>query len=94
MNALPKLLMVDDEKAILDSMLRHLRTSFNATTCTHPNQALDALKTDPSFSIIMSDLKMPGMDGIKFLSQAKQLAPDAVRLLLTGHADMTAAIIS
>jgi response regulator RpfG family c-di-GMP phosphodiesterase len=53
---------------------------------------LDILKTKGPFSIVTSDLRMPNMDGVSFLSQARQISPDTVRVLLTGQGDMDAAI--
>ena len=44
------------------------------------------------FAVVVSDLKMPGMDGIEFLTRLRQRAPDTVRILLTGHADLQASI--
>jgi response regulator RpfG family c-di-GMP phosphodiesterase len=49
------------------------------------------LAREPAVAVIMSDMRMPGMDGATFLARARQVAPDAVRMLLTGQADVDAA---
>lgn len=61
-------------------------------TANSGDEALTLLKKDRDFSIIISDMRMPGMDGAEFFSEAKLLAPDAVRILLTGQADLTAVV--
>lgn len=57
-------------------------------TATDAQQGLDLLQADASIKVIVSDLKMPGKDGISFLEEAKEILPDAIRILLTGYADL------
>lgn len=90
--ARPKILCVDDEKAVLDGLSLHLRRRYDVVTAQSGAAGLEALERDPSIAVIMSDMRMPGMDGAEFLSRARKVAPNAVRLLLTGQADMASAI--
>lgn len=93
MNEQRYVLCVDDEPLLLEGLTRTLRESFEVVTETKPLAALGLLeKRDRKFGAIISDMRMPVMDGAKFLSCAAELAPDASRILLTGHAELSAAI--
>ena len=87
-----KVLFVDDEQNILDSLKRQLRKHFTVETALGPEKGLEMIKSNGPFAVIVSDLRMPVMDGIQFLAQAKTLAPDTVRIILTGNADLENAI--
>lgn len=86
-----KILFVDDEQHVLDSISRQLRRRFTISTATSGQDALDLLKNKGPFSIIVSDMRMPGMDGVQLLSQVKDSHPDVIRLMLTGNADQETA---
>jgi len=87
------ILAVDDETFVLNAYQRNLGDQFEIVTAESPEQALATMRTQ-QFAVVLSDLKMPGMDGIEFLAKAKELQPDAVRIMISGHADMTDAINS
>lgn len=88
----PRILCVDDESNVLDSFRRILRRDFDLNTATSGADGLRLMEQNGPFAVIVSDYKMPGMDGVEFLSRAKDIAPDTVRIMLTGQADeMTAA---
>jgi response regulator RpfG family c-di-GMP phosphodiesterase len=90
---MPEVLLVDDEQHVLDGLALHLRRRFAATTANSGEEAVELLAADPSrFAVVVSDMRMPGMDGAAFLARAHAVAPDATRMLLTGHAEMDAAI--
>ncbi len=89
-----KLLFVDDEANILDTFRRGLRKRFTVETALGAQEGLTALQARGPFAVVVSDLKMPRMDGIQFLSQVRELSPTTVRIMLTGHADLDAAIAS
>lgn len=55
-------------------------------------QGLANLQPNGPYAVVISDMRMPQMDGVEFLAQVRQRAPDSVRMLLTGHADLYAAI--
>ena len=82
-----KILFVDDEPNVLQSIQRQLRKRFDMVTAEGGEEALRILKEQGPFAVIVSDMRMPGMNGVELLAQAKDLHPDTVRLMLTGNAD-------
>ncbi|MBK7859274.1 MAG: response regulator [Archangiaceae bacterium] len=92
MTELARILCVDDEPAVLEGLELHLRRKFTLTTATSGAEALEKMKGLPPFAAIVSDMRMPGMSGAEFLKAARASAPDTVRLLLTGHADVPSAV--
>ena len=89
----PRVLFVDDEEDLLAAVVRSLRKyPFDITTASRAAIALERLKDSGPFSAIISDLRMPGMDGVALLGQARQLSPDTVRILFTGQPDLDHAI--
>jgi response regulator RpfG family c-di-GMP phosphodiesterase len=87
-----KILFVDDDRNILNSFRRNLRKEFIIETADNGNQGLDVIKRKGPFTVVVSDLRMAGMDGIKFLTKVREFNPDTVRILLTGFADVQSAI--
>jgi len=87
-----KILFVDDDANILEAYKRQLRKQFMIETAQGGEKGLEAVRTQGPFAVIVSDLRMPGMDGIQFLEAVREHAPDSVRCMLTGHADLDAAI--
>jgi len=86
-------LCVDDEPLVLEGLERTLRQSFEVVTETKPLAALALLeKREHNFVAIVSDMRMPLMDGAKFLACAAEIVPNSTRILLTGHAELNAAI--
>ncbi|UTW07703.1 response regulator [Pseudomonas benzenivorans] len=82
-----KIQLVDDEPQILKSLKRLLNPQgWELHTFSDVYEALDAL-TAHDYAVIVSDYKMPNLDGITYLKFAKQRQPEAVRLMLTGHGD-------
>jgi CheY-like chemotaxis protein len=88
----PRLLIVDDDPAVLEALALNLRRSFDVVTATSGADGLEYLQAESDFAVVVSDMRMPKMDGATFLAQAREVAPDAVRVLLTGQADLDAAI--
>lgn len=81
------LLLLDDEPAVLKAICRELRTTgWQIDTFSEPQEALLALSHN-DYELVISDLRMPELDGIAFLQFARQLQPDALRLLLSGDSD-------
>ncbi len=85
------LLFVDDEPDIVDSLRRLFRREHTVMTATSGNEAIELLKQH-RVDLIISDQRMPGMTGDQMLSIARQLQPDAVRILLTGYSDLEALV--
>ena len=88
------ILLVDDEASILKAINRLLRNEgYIIKTATSGAEALQSIRAgDVPVALIISDQRMPEMSGAQFLEQAKCLAPDAIRFLLTGYSDMTAVV--
>jgi response regulator RpfG family c-di-GMP phosphodiesterase len=81
--SLKRILVVDDEEIVRIALRQTLRRErYEVTACSSPEEGLQVLKTE-AFSVIISDYQMPGMTGLDFLAHAKQLQPDATRILIT-----------
>ena len=86
---LPRILFVDDEPHILDALRRQLRREFAVETAVGAAKGLFALRAAQPFEVIVSDYLMPGINGAQFLSAARKTAPNATRMLLTGHTSLS-----
>ncbi len=86
------ILCVDDEPNVLEGLSLHLRRRFAVGTATSGALGLEALRRVPATAVVISDMRMPAMDGVAFLRAVREVAPDAVRILLTGQADLASAI--
>lgn len=86
-----KILFVDDEREALDSYSRMLR-SFDIATAVSGKDALALLRNQGPFAVVISDMKMARMDGVQLLKHVREVAPNTMRLMLTGHADLEGAI--
>ena len=87
-----RILFVDDDPNILSGYKRALRKDFDIQTAEGGIEALSMIKTEGEFAVIISDMRMPAMDGIQFLREAKNLSPNSVRMMLTGNADQETAM--
>jgi len=88
------ILIVDDEDSILNAFKRILADEdYDVHVANNGMDGLTKLRTAKKpYSLIISDQRMPEMNGVQFFSQAKDISPDAVRILLTGYADSDAVI--
>lgn len=82
-----KILIVDDEPDNLQLLYRTLRRDYDVTKAQGPLEALDILKEN-QFNCILSDHKMPDMDGVEFLKRTYDMYPDTIRLLVTAYSDV------
>lgn len=87
-----RVLFVDDEQNILDSYKASLRKRFVIDTANGGHAGLEKIRNSGPYAVVVSDLKMPKMDGIAFLGHVRDESPDTVRVMLTGHADLDSAI--
>jgi response regulator RpfG family c-di-GMP phosphodiesterase len=87
-----KVLFVDDDPNALATFQRNLRKQFDIETALGGEQGLQAINNQGPFAVIVSDLRMPAMDGIQFLTVAKMRAPDSVCIMLTGYVDLQTAL--
>ncbi|MDX2022776.1 MAG: response regulator [Deltaproteobacteria bacterium] len=90
-----KVLYVDDEPNLCRAFLRIFgnEPGLNVHVMTSPAAALDLIDKE-SFDVIVSDLRMPEMDGIAFLANARRQRPEARRLLISGYADFETALVA
>lgn len=86
------ILCVDDDANVLEGFRRQLRKEFRLETALGAEEGLKALETKGPFAVVVSDLQMPGLNGIQFLSRVRECSPDTIRILLTGNADLQASI--
>jgi FixJ family two-component response regulator len=87
-----KILFVDDDVNLLAAFRRQLRKQFQIETAEGGREGLELVKANGPYAVIVSDFRMPIMDGIEFLSRVREIAPETVRIMLTGNADLQAAI--
>ena len=86
------ILCVDDDANILAGIQRNLRKQFSLDTALGGEQGLAKLKEHGPYAVVVADMQMPGMNGLQFLVAAERLAPDTVRLMLTGNSDQKTAM--
>jgi response regulator RpfG family c-di-GMP phosphodiesterase len=89
---LPSILCVDDEPRIVEGLAVQLRRDYQVLAANGGNSALQILKDKGAPAVIVSDMRMPGMDGATLLKHVKQLYPETTRILLTGEPGRDAAI--
>jgi response regulator RpfG family c-di-GMP phosphodiesterase len=87
-----KILCVDDEQNILDGLKRQLRNRFEVDVAAGAEIALTKLSEGGPYAVVVSDMRMPNIDGVEFLRRVKKIAPETVRLMLTGNADQESAV--
>ena len=88
----PRVLCVDDEPRILDGLKRQFYSEFDVVGVESGPEALGLLGSGRPFAVLVSDMRMPDMDGTKVLAEARLAVPDTVRVLLTGQADLADAV--
>src|SRR5271166_687159 len=87
-----KILFVDDEPAVLEGYKRMLHREFEVNTAVGGEEGLAAVHDHGPYSVVISDMRMPGMTGSQFLARIRQTTPDTIRMLLTGYTDLNAAM--
>ncbi len=86
------ILCVDDEPAVLESLTNLLRRRYTVHVALSGAAGLELLKREPAICVILSDMRMSGMNGAEFLARTQAVRPDASRLLLTGDSNLESAI--
>ena len=87
-----KVLIVDDDTNLLAGLKRQIGRKFDVIFAEGGEHAIEAAETDGPFAVIVSDMNMPGMNGIELLLEFKKKWPDTIRMMLTGNADQQTAI--
>lgn len=90
--ARPRILVVDDEEAILETMAFTFEDDYEVHTAQDPRRALELLEKKGPFAVVLSDQRMPSMSGVDFVSEVWKRHPATVRMILTGFSDMEAII--
>lgn len=88
----PRVLCVDDEPRVLEGLTLHLRKDYEVHSASSGDDALRKLRELKRVNVIVSDMRMPGMDGATLLAQVMALYPDITRILLTGEPGREAAV--
>jgi response regulator RpfG family c-di-GMP phosphodiesterase len=88
----PRVLCVDDEPRVVEGLVLHLRKDYDVHTALSGDEALQKLKHVGGVAVVISDMRMPGMDGATLLHRVMSSYPDAARILLTGEPGRDAAV--
>jgi CheY-like chemotaxis protein len=80
----PGFLLVDDDLQVLDAVRRQLRRHFDVTATYNPKEAIRLAVSSGLYAVVVSDLRMPGMEGVSLLYLIRQTAPDTLRVFIDG----------
>jgi PAS domain S-box-containing protein len=87
-----KILFVDDDKSILSAAKRQLNSQYEVFTADDPRKALELVRRSGPFPVVVSDLEMAGMSGVEFLAQVRQVHPQTVCIMITGHTNLNVGV--
>src|SRR3990172_6792426 len=87
-----RVLFVDDEQSLLNGIERRLTGLFELSTASSGAAALLTMDENGPFAVVVTDMRMPKMDGVQFIKAARSKAPDSVYIMLTGNQDQATAI--
>jgi response regulator RpfG family c-di-GMP phosphodiesterase len=87
-----RILCVDDDANILLGYQRALRKRFQIEAALGGEEGLAAIRDQGPYAVVVADMRMPGMNGVELLTQTRQIAPDTVRMMLTGNSDQQTAL--
>ncbi len=87
-----RVLVVDDEPLVLKAHSRYLQREYEVLAAPSAHEAMELLDAWTPIAVVVSDLRMPGEDGIRLLQSVARVAPDTSRVLLSAHVDLDAAM--
>ncbi len=87
-----KILFVDDDFNSRITFRRQINKKFELDAAGSGNEGLELLNRNGPYTVVIADMYMPEMNGIQFLEKVREIYPDTIRIMLTGHADMNLAI--
>jgi response regulator RpfG family c-di-GMP phosphodiesterase len=88
----PRVLFVDDEANVLDGIRRQLRNRLNVETANGAAAGLALIESKGPYAVVVSDMRMPDMNGARFLARVNEIAPDTVRMVLSGQSDIDSTV--
>lgn len=88
----PQVLFVDDEPLVLEGLRRSVHKEFLADLAAGSEEGLEKLRHAGPYAVVISDMHMPGMDGVEFLATVRILSPDSIRVMLTGDNELEVAM--
>ena len=86
-----RVLFVDDEQSLLNSIERRLGSKYFVSTAASGREALELLESSEPYPVIVTDMRMPWMEGLEFVTRAREIAPNSIYLMLTGNQDQDTA---
>lgn len=86
-----RVLLVDDDRNLLASFMRQFHNRLHLVTAASGGDGIQAIVDDGPFAVVISDMQMPNMDGVEFLTRVRSISPDTVRIMLTGNANLDVA---
>lgn len=87
-----RILCVDDDEKILSGIRRQQSDNFDIETAVGPHAALKMIAEEEPYAVVLSDMRMPDMNGVELLAQVREASPDTVRMILTGYAELDTTI--
>jgi CheY-like chemotaxis protein len=87
-----RILFVDDEVSLLNGIQRRLGSDYQIETATSGEAGLKVMQEQGPFAVVVTDMRMPKMDGIEFIRNARAKSPDTIYVMLTGNQDQATAI--
>jgi len=87
-----RVLFVDDELSVLEGLRRTVKKEFAADLAVGAEEALEQLRKNAPYPVVVSDMCMPGVDGAEFLATVRIISPDSIRVMLTGRSDIKMAM--
>ncbi len=83
-----RVLIVDDEQSVLSALERNLSDTFQVTCSCSSTEAVEILQQSSEFAVVVTDMRMPDVNGIQFIQQARAVSPDTLYIMLTGNQDL------
>lgn len=87
-----KILFVDDDEKLLKGIMRQQGDDFDLWTALGGREALEIIHSEGPFAVVVSDMRMPEMNGVALLKRIREISPDTVRMMLTGFAELNTTI--
>lgn len=87
-----RVLFVDDDVRVLNGVARQLESQFELDTAQGPEEGLERIRESGPYSVVVTDMRMPGMTGVELLAEVRKISPDTARIMLTGFGDLKTTI--